>query len=162
MLGQQASADDVVLTTLFKAVDKFGMFELRGSFGAWLHRIVVNECIMVLRNQQKFESTLFDESTHSAGNSVNLHRLNPEDDLVTKELSELVGLNIRHIPKVLRDPLLLSLEGFSCLEIGERLGISKAAAKSRMFRARQMLRQKMLPHLPVRFADPGYQPRLER
>lgn len=159
ILGRQASADDVVLATLFKAVTKFGMFELRASFGAWLHRIVVNECIVTLRNQTKFGPAHFDESIHSAPNSANLHHLNPEDDLGTKELSQLVRLNIRHIPRLLRDPLLLRLEGYSYVEIGERLGITKAAAKSRMSRARQMLRERMLPHLPARYAGPGDHPR---
>ena len=64
--------------------------------------------------------------------------------LLKKERDEFLQRLIAALPDQLRDPLVLSsLEELSPREVGTMLGISKAAVRSRAFRARQILRERM-------------------
>jgi len=64
--------------------------------------------------------------------------------LLRKERDEFLQRLIAALPDQLRDPLVLStLEELSPREVGTMLGISEAAVRSRAFRARQMLRERM-------------------
>ena len=71
--------------------------------------------------------------------------------LLEKERSELLQQLIAALPDQLRDPLVLStLEELPPREIGAVLGISEAAVRSRTFRARQILRERMVAWMGVR------------
>lgn len=70
--------------------------------------------------------------------------------LLEKERSELLQQLIAALPDPLRDPLVLSaLEELSPREVGTMLGISEAAVRSRTFRARQILRERMVTWMGV-------------
>jgi RNA polymerase sigma-70 factor (ECF subfamily) len=67
--------------------------------------------------------------------------------LIKKERNEFLQQMIAALPDGLRDPLVLSaLEELSPSEVGTLLGISEAAVRSRAFRARQILQQRMSAH----------------
>jgi RNA polymerase sigma-70 factor, ECF subfamily len=71
--------------------------------------------------------------------------------LLDKERSEVMQRLIAALPDQLRDPLVLStLEELSPREAGAMLGISEAAVRSRAFRARQILRERMVAWMGVR------------
>jgi RNA polymerase sigma-70 factor, ECF subfamily len=70
--------------------------------------------------------------------------LGAERTLLDKERGELLQRLIAGLPDQLRDPLVLSaLEELSPREIGAMLGVSEAAVRSRAFRARQILRDRL-------------------
>jgi RNA polymerase sigma-70 factor (ECF subfamily) len=67
-----------------------------------------------------------------------------EEIVLGDEMSEFLQKLIASLPRRLRDPLTLStLEEMSPLDIAEVLGIREAAVRSRLFRARQILRGKL-------------------
>jgi len=71
--------------------------------------------------------------------------------LLEKERGEFLQQLIAGLPDQLRDPLVLSaLEELSPREIGTMLGISEAAVRSRAFRARQILRERMVARMGAR------------
>jgi RNA polymerase sigma factor (sigma-70 family) len=71
--------------------------------------------------------------------------------LLEKERSAFLQQLIAALPDQLRDPLVLStLEELSPREVGTMIGISEAAVRSRTFRARQILRERMLAWMGAR------------
>jgi RNA polymerase sigma-70 factor (ECF subfamily) len=77
-----------------------------------------------------------------------------DEALLGAEMSGQVEELIAALPAKLRDPLTLSaLEEMSPAEVAEVLGINQAAVRSRLFRARQILREKLSKVLEGRFLE---------
>ncbi len=71
----------------------------------------------------------------------------PEEALHGAQIESAVTKLIAALPSKLRDPLILStIEEMSPREVGATLGINEAAVRSRIFRARQILREKLSQH----------------
>ncbi len=67
-----------------------------------------------------------------------------DEILLSAEMSRFLGSLIAALPGKLRDPLTLStVEEMSPADIAEVLGIGEAAVRSRLFRARQILRERL-------------------
>jgi RNA polymerase sigma-70 factor (ECF subfamily) len=72
----------------------------------------------------------------------------PDNDLNRMELASVLAREIRRIPPLLRNVFLLrDVENLPMMDVADRLGISVAAAKSRLLRARSELRGRMEKHL---------------
>ena len=73
--------------------------------------------------------------------------MNPEDLLAEAEVGDAVQHEIRRIPPLLRTVFVMrDVQQMPMPEVAERLGISVAAAKSRLLRARKELRARMEKH----------------
>jgi len=67
-----------------------------------------------------------------------------DEMMLSAEMSEHLGMLIAALPAKLRDPLTLStVDDMSPADVAEVLGINEAAVRSRLFRARQILREKL-------------------
>lgn len=151
-VGDEEARDAVqeALLAAFKAIDRF---DGKSKISTWLHRIVVNTCLMRLRRQksrpeQSIEPLLpaFLEDGHRAEPGPDWE--SPEAILRRTETRELVREAIDRLPKNYRTVLLLrDIEGLSGAEVGEMLGITTGAVKVRLHRARQALREILDPHL---------------
>ena len=74
-------------------------------------------------------------------------RPSPEEILASSEVSEVLKIEIRRIPPLLRNIFVLrDIQRLSMSEAADELGISVAAAKSRLLRARKELRVRMNRH----------------
>jgi RNA polymerase sigma-70 factor (ECF subfamily) len=74
-------------------------------------------------------------------------RLDPEGEAGNRQLREVLDQEIRRIPSLLREAVLLSdVQELPIGEVASRLGISVSAAKSRLLRARVELCQRILRH----------------
>lgn len=68
-----------------------------------------------------------------------------EEIVLQKEMGAVLEKLIATLPAKLRAPIMLStVEEFSPADIGQVLGMSEAAVRSRLFRARQVLRERLL------------------
>jgi RNA polymerase sigma-70 factor, ECF subfamily len=151
-VGDEEARDAVqeALLAAFKAIERF---DGKSRISTWLHRIVVNTCLMRLRRQksrpeQSIEPLLpsFLEDGHRADPGPDWE--SPETILRRTETRELVREAIDRLPKNYRTVLLLrDIEGLSGAEVGDRLGITTGAVKVRLHRARQALREILDPHL---------------
>jgi RNA polymerase sigma-70 factor (ECF subfamily) len=75
----------------------------------------------------------------------------PDQRVLAEETRKLIELAIDRLPDMYRDPFVLSdIEGLANAEIGEVLGLSLAAVKSRLHRARLLLRDALAPHFRER------------
>ncbi len=153
ILKNAEDAEDEVQNALWKAFEHIGQFQQDAKFSTWLSRIVVNQCLMRLRKDKRARMVSIDEPV-SAEDNMRLdlpdHNLTPEQALGQTELGAVLQTEIRRIPPLLREVIILrDVEERPMEEISEKLGISVAAAKSRLLRARLELRERMQKHLGV-------------
>lgn len=149
----EQDAADAVQEAFVSAFRSIQGFAGNSKIGTWLHRIVVNACLMKLRSDKSrptasIESLLptFDETGHHSQRVAAWHA--PSDRLESAELRLMVRRCIDDLPEPYRVVLLLrDIEELNTQETAERLGISEAAVKVRLHRARQALRTLLNPIL---------------
>ena len=148
ILRDHHEAEDEVQNAYWKAWQHLGTFQQDAKFSTWMTRIVVNQCLMRLRQARRASFVYLDGAP--AGDerkSIDLPEptAGPEETLGSRQTAELVRREVGRLPKMLREVLVLrDLEGFSMEEISSRLAISVPAVKSRLLRARTELRDRML------------------
>jgi RNA polymerase sigma-70 factor (ECF subfamily) len=137
LLDDQRDVEEATQDTFVQAWRALGRFEGRSAVFTWLYRIAVNEALM-RRRRAKPPTQELDEAVER-----NLAR--PGEDLVeTAELRRFLVARIGALPFEYRAPLVLrDLEGLSNAEVAEALGLSLAAAKSRIHRARMTIRAEL-------------------
>jgi RNA polymerase sigma-70 factor (ECF subfamily) len=153
ILKNADDAEDEVQNALWKAFEHIGQFQQDAKFSTWLSRIVVNQCLMRLRKEKRARHVSIDEPV-SADDSIRLDlpdvQASPEQALGREELGKVLHTEIRRIPPLLRQVFILrDVEERPMEEISQILGISVAAAKSRLLRARLELRNRMQKHMGV-------------
>jgi len=135
----------------FRSIDSFAA---NAQLSTWLHRIVINACLMKLRTQRRhpeedIEKYLprFLEDGHQAEPSVAWSE-SAETALQRTELCGLVRSCIAQLPDTYRIVLLLrDIEELSTDEVAQMLGVTPNAVKIRLHRGRQALRTLLDPHM---------------
>jgi RNA polymerase sigma-70 factor (ECF subfamily) len=156
-MGSEDDAREAVqeaFVSAFKAMDRF---EGDSRLSTWLHRIVVNACLMKLRTRRRKPEESIDDLLPRFAESGHLDvpgaGWEGADTLIERgETRILVREAIERLPDAYRTVLLLrDIEDFDTEQTAEALGLSKAAVKTRLHRARQALRQLLDSH----FSHPG-------
>jgi len=150
ILREKESAEDEVQNALWKAFQHIRQFQSDAKFSTWLTRIVVNQCLMQLRKARRAQFFYIDDmqiGDETRTLELRDRRKNPEDELGQAEVAAALHVEIRRIPPLLRSVFLLrEVQQLPMTDVAERLGISVAAAKSRLLRARSELRIRMAKH----------------
>ncbi len=150
ILRDRTDAEDEVQNALWKAFEHIGQFNQEAKFSTWLTRIVVNQCLMRLR-QTKRAKLLYIEDAVTGEENLTLdlpdEHANPEEELGRTEVARVLDAEIKRIPPLLRNVFLLrDVQQLPMQDVADRLGISVAAAKSRLLRARMELRSRLTKH----------------
>lgn len=153
LLRNEADAADAVQDAFISAFRNLDRFQGKSQIDTWLHRIVVNACLMKLRSRSR-QPEVSIETLLPAFNSWGHHtrgvpawRKLPIDTLLTDETRALVRRCIDMLPEDSRTILLLrDIEELSTEEAAAVLDITAGAAKVRLHRARQALRTLLEPH----------------
>lgn len=131
-----SAAEDVLITGFMKVFDKMNSYSGRGSLGAWIRRIMINESLGYLR---KNKTMYLEVEIEVADREPNLQHV--QDHLQAQDLMKMVS----DLPMGYRTVFnLYAIEGYSHKEISKLLGISQNTSKSQLSRARSLLRQKLL------------------
>ncbi len=150
ILRSQDDAEDEVQNALWNAYRYLDRFQFESQFSTWLNRIVINQCLMRLRSDKRLKLFYLEDVTiGEKQGTLELRdsRSTPEQALVSAELESAVRAEIRRIPPLLRTVLeLKDLEQRPLSEVAAMLGLTVAAVKSRLLRARRELKTRMLPH----------------
>jgi RNA polymerase sigma-70 factor, ECF subfamily len=154
LLASEEDARDAVQDAFVAAFKSIGTFESAALLSTWLHRIVVNACLMKLRTRRRkpeedIEQHLprFLADGHQAESTAAWSE-SPETMLQRSELSRLVRRSIDELPETYRAVLMLrDIEELSTEEVAMMLGTTANAVKIRLHRARQALRALLDPHL---------------
>lgn len=109
---------------------------------AWLARIAWR--VAVERSRRRPETSLSDQRIETMVEGLRSRGVLADRALQEQETHELLSALIAALPESLRDPLRLStLEELQPREIAEVLGTSEASVRSRLFRARRILKEKL-------------------
>lgn len=150
IVRDRQDAEDEVQNAFCKAFEHMDQFQQEAKFSTWFTRIVVNQCLMRLRKIRRARFLYVDEPLEGedrAPTELPDQRRSPEQELGQAQLAKVLDLEIRRTPPLLRNVFLLrDVQQRPMVEVAEILGISVAAAKSRLLRARAELRIRMLKH----------------
>ncbi|MEM8884519.1 MAG: sigma-70 family RNA polymerase sigma factor [Planctomycetota bacterium] len=134
----------------FKSIDRF---EGGSKLSTWLHRIVVNACLMKLRSKKRKPERSIEDllpGYQSDGHPEQFFepwRETGEDAAARNEERELVRKYIDQLPDNYRNVLLLrDIEGIDTEETAQMLDLTPGAVKTRLHRARLALRELLDPH----------------
>lgn len=150
--NDEQDAADAVQDAFISAYKGIKTFKADSLLGTWLHRIVVNSCLMRRRSRDRrptvaIEDLLpqFDETGHHCAPVRAFHDTPPEK-LAAKELRQLVRDSIDRLPESYREVLMLrDIEQLDTEMTAETLGLSAGVVKVRLHRARQALRTLLAP-----------------
>ena len=137
-ISNSSSVDDIAQEVFITVYKNLKHFRFESQFTTWLYRITVNKCKDHLRkiNVRKIFIPI-KEAAGETGRGI---------DAENKDVSNIVMNAISELPAKLRVPLLLKdIEGFSYQEISETLRCEMGTVKSRIFRAREGLRNILKP-----------------
>jgi len=145
LLRNAADAEEVAQEAILKAFTHLGQFRGDSRFSTWLIQITINEARM---RQRKRHADLFEpigEFADEEGNYTPREfadwREIPSEELERSELRNLLSKALDSLGQIYREVFLLrDIEQLSIEETAEALGISIASVKTRLLRARLMLR----------------------
>jgi RNA polymerase sigma-70 factor (ECF subfamily) len=156
MLGNTADAEDVSQMVLLQVVRKLDTFRGDSSLATWLQRITANAVLAHRRKlAQRKERQLEDPMDHFRADGwhagpVRRWAAPPDDQVLTQEWRQLIEQAIAGLPQKYRDVFVFAdVEELPNAEIGQLLGLSLAAVKSRLHRARLALREALGHHLAL-------------
>ena len=138
-------AEDALQETFLKVFIHLKRFETRSSFSSWATRIAVNSALMILRKKRTCREISIDNAVDDCDTTGRLELRDfsedPEHCYARREKEEFLKRAMLRLRPALRDVIELRLtEESSMQELAECLGISMAAAKSRLLRAKVALR----------------------
>ena len=144
--GDPQDAEDVLQETFIKAYRHLGSFEGRSSLTTWLYRIASNEAFMLLRRRKPDAISVDEDIVTPDGEQEPVQIKDwcclPEEEFLTAESRKHLDTAIDQLAPTLRVAFLLrDIEGLSVRETADALGISEAAVKTRLLRARLQLRE---------------------
>ena len=140
MLRNAADAEDAVQEAFISAYRAFAHFKGQSKVTTWLHRIVVNACLMKIRKEKSRAKYLTETGYDDA--VVHDWRNDPEKAAMNAELRDVLQSGLGRLCPELRAVIVLrDVQGLSCQEAAEALDITVASLKSRLHRARVLLRK---------------------
>jgi RNA polymerase sigma-70 factor (ECF subfamily) len=141
--GNHADAEDVLMEALLKAYRSLGQLREAAAFRAWLGQIARRLCFQ-LREREAMApllqlSVMEDEGAELASQVEPL-----DEELARREMKALLWKVIGELPQDAREVYVArDVEDVSGEEVSKKLGITVAAMKSRLHRARQMVRERL-------------------
>jgi RNA polymerase sigma-70 factor (ECF subfamily) len=150
LAGNHADAQDIAQEAFIKAYRALGSFRNEADFGTWLHRITVNAWLNFKRKDSgrqplSLDETLVDESGSVMRREVAAPDGGPLQELEEKEFRGLVRAALDNLTEEHRAVLVLrEIEGYSYEETARMLGCSLGTVKSRLNRAREAMRRRMI------------------
>jgi RNA polymerase sigma-70 factor (ECF subfamily) len=153
ILRDDAEAEDALQEAYIRAFTSLESFRKDSRLGTWLARIVMNEALGRLRRRKP--TVDFDSFAKRQEGSAEIIRfpaanpdLDPETIMAQREIRALLEHAIDALPEAFRTVLVARLiEGMSVEETAELFGIKPETVKTRLHRARTVLKQEMEKHV---------------
>lgn len=145
-------AEDIVQEAFVKAFCSIRSFEGRAAFATWLVRIAVNEALGRIRHRQRFPVSPLEIGGADEDTTFELPIASPEatpEELCSEgELRRALARAVQRLRPRLRAVFVLrDVQGMSAQETAEILCITVGTVKARLFRARQRVRQMLMPYV---------------
>jgi RNA polymerase sigma-70 factor, ECF subfamily len=144
IVRNHADAEDILQESVMKAYRHIASFDGRSSFSTWFTRIAINTALMLVRRRTaRPEMSLEVEFCEGATSQYPIidHAPNPEQSVMRRQSLDNVQTAIHRLPSSLRECVERKyFMEITNAEVANLLGISVAATKSRLLRARRQLR----------------------
>jgi RNA polymerase sigma-70 factor (ECF subfamily) len=145
-------AEDVTQDAFIKAYRALPGFRGESAFYTWLYRIGINTAKNhLLANKRRAPtSTPFDVEDAESFEEASLLRevSTPENELMSKQVVDVVQASLQQLPEDLRSALTLrEIEGLSYEEIASVMNCPVGTVRSRIFRAREAVAENLRPLL---------------
>ncbi len=147
ILRHEDDAAEALQDAFLSAFRGLKNFKAESTFSTWLYRIATNAALMKYR-KRRVGHVSFEQSQSGAEEAEGLQipdwSTQPVEDLLTAEMREVMEEALDRLPEDLKQVFLLrDVEGLSNADVAESLGLSVAAVKSRLHRARIQLRDRI-------------------
>ncbi|MCB0334887.1 MAG: sigma-70 family RNA polymerase sigma factor [Bdellovibrionales bacterium] len=143
----QDDAEEILQDVFTSVFHKISAFERKSAFSSWLYRITVNTAFMKLRNRRKHAAMCLEDIQVGSQQSWTTQRSDTSDVnyiSARHELKKRIQVAIDSLPDEYKTIFILrDVDGMSNQEASEVLDISIPAVKSRLHRARMLLRKKL-------------------
>jgi len=153
MLDNDAEAEDVTQDVFVQVLRHLSTFRGASALCTWLNRIAVNTALAYRRKRLARRTySLAEPVEEFADNGEHCRRVRrsakgPEQLALDSEAQQMIETAIGHLPETYRDVFVLAdVEGLSNADIAELLGLSVPAVKSRLHRARLLMRNLLAPY----------------
>ena len=144
ILRNEDEAEDVMQQAYINAYTHLDQFAGRASFATWLTRIAVYEASARARRRRSTELATMQDAHDDSSASLRARGPDPEEELLAGEVRALLEAAIDALPRSYRSTFVLrEVEGLDTADAAESLGISEELVKTRLHRARRMLRDEL-------------------
>lgn len=146
IVGDDAEIEDILQQAYLNAFAHLRQFEARARLSTWLTRIVINEACARQKKRRQFAVSVPADASQGAAYSlaeqVESTLPSPEHQAYAGELSRELERAVDELPEQYRVVFMLrDVEGMSTAETGTALDLGDEAVKTRLHRARAMLRR---------------------
>lgn len=146
-----SDAEEVLQEVFLTLIEKLYTFREDSKFSTWLYRVAANTSYLNLKVKRKYVKNIslesyapYNEDGSLTGIQTNDWSNLPDEVLLSQEGAEIIEKAINELPEPYRIVFhLRDVEGLKNEEVGEILGLSLPAVKSRILRARLFLRDKL-------------------
>jgi RNA polymerase sigma-70 factor, ECF subfamily len=146
-----SEAQDVAQEAFIKAYRALGSFRGESAFYTWLYRIAINTAknYLVSRSRRSSDYQVDVQDAEAIENAPQLQGLEtPEHNLLGEEIVKTIQTAIENLPEEMRVAIMLrEFEGMSYEEIAEAMDCPVGTVRSRIFRAREAIDNKLNPLL---------------
>jgi RNA polymerase sigma-70 factor (ECF subfamily) len=160
VLGNDAEAEDVVQETYVRAFTHLNGFRSEARLSTWLTRIALNEALGRIRNQRPTTDLKYLDTINEQGESRVIflpsarQDSNPEASAARAEVRRLLERAVDQLPGPFRSVFVMrNIEEMSVEETASHLGLRPETVKTRLHRARRLLRQSLHETLATTLVD---------
>ncbi len=145
ILRNETDAEEVAQEAMLKALANIRQFRAEAKFSTWLIQITVNEALMRRRRERRasmesIDDHRVDENEYAPREFADWREI-PSESLERKEVRQKLAEALAQLDRKYREVFVLrDMEQLNIQETAEALGISVASVKTRLLRARLMLR----------------------
>ena len=142
-LRNHAQTEDAMQNAYLKAFLHLERFRGGSAFATWLTRIMINECLMILRTRKRFTMETIDG--HGAEMQADAFVVPPSDPLHDQEIKAVLEQALQSLPRRHRAVYLLrEVQHLSTSETARCLGLSSTNVKVSLHRAREGLKAELM------------------
>ncbi|CDX57082.1 RNA polymerase sigma factor [Mesorhizobium plurifarium] len=146
VVRNDAEAEDVLQETYMRAFSSLGAFRGEASLSTWLSRIAINEALGRLRKRKRIVAMPGNPEAQIIRFPLNQNDVNPGDDpertMAQRQILGLVERATDSLPDVYRTVFVARvIEGLSIEETADLLGVKPETVKTRLHRARALVRK---------------------
>ncbi len=152
LLGSDADAEDVTQQVFLRVMRSLPEFRGESTVPTWINRIAVNTALVFRKQRGRRASrqsyTALEEFTDDGNHAAPINRVvGPLPEILKRETHEMIEQAITRLPELYRDVFVLAdVEEHSNQEVADMLRVTVAAVKSRLHRARLLMRRALAPY----------------